>query len=95
MDALDDAAHTAIATARRAWAAGWDPGFYVLDLDGTLLTAHSEKEGEAPTYKRSFGFYPLVAFLDGTGLAGLLRPATPGRSPQRTTAPSGFAWGIR
>jgi hypothetical protein len=52
----------------------------VVDIDATLLTAHSEKEGAAPTYKRGFGHHPLMAYLDhgsgGTGeaLAGLLRP---------------------
>lgn len=83
--ALDAAAQTAVARARaaarrRAWAAGLDPGFYVVDLDGTLVTAHSDKEGAAPTYKRGFGFYPLLAFLDATGepLAGLLRPGNAG-----------------
>ena len=67
----------AVAQAR---AAGGDPGFYVVDLDGTLVTAHSEKEGAAPTYKRGFGFYPLLAFLDATGepLAGILRPGNAG-----------------
>ena len=61
---------------RRAWSAGADPGFYVIDFDGTLITAHSEKEGAAPTYKRGFGHHPLLAFLDATGeaLAGILRP---------------------
>lgn len=62
------------------WQAGMDPGFYVIDIDGTLLTAPSEKEGAAPTYKRGFGFYPLLAFLDRTGeaLAGILRPGNAG-----------------
>lgn len=52
----------------------------VIDLDATLVTAHSEKEGATPTFKRGFGFHPLLAFADhgsgGTGelLAGLLRP---------------------
>ena len=65
---------------RRAWAAGMDPGFYVIDIDGSLVTAHSEKEQAAPTYKRGFGFYPLLAYLDATGehLAGLLRPGNAG-----------------
>lgn len=51
----------------------------VVDLDATLVTAHSEKEHAAPTFKRGFGFHPLLAFVDhgpgGTGepLAGLLR----------------------
>jgi hypothetical protein len=57
-----------------------DPGFYVIDIDGTLVDAHSEKEKAAPTYKRGFGFYPLVAYLDATGegLAGLLRAGNAG-----------------
>lgn len=74
------------AEARRvAWAAGMDPGFYVLDFDGTLVNSHSEKEGAAPTYKRGFGFHPLLVHLDGTGeaLAGKLRP---GNAGSNTTA---------
>ncbi len=43
----------------------------VIDLDATLITAHSEKEQAAPTFKRGFGYHPLCAFLDhgsdGTG----------------------------
>jgi hypothetical protein len=56
----------------------------VVDIDATLLTAHSEKEGATPTYKRGFGHHPLMAYLDhgsgGTGeaLAGLLRPGNAG-----------------
>ena len=83
--AVDDAALGRIATARaqarrRAWAAGMDPRFYVIDIDGTLVTSHSEKEGAAPTYKSGFGFHPLLAYLDATGepLAGLLRPGNAG-----------------
>jgi hypothetical protein len=55
-------------------------GPLVIDLDATLVDAHSEKEGAQPTFKRGFGFAPLLAFVDhgagGTGecLAGLLRP---------------------
>src|SRR3954466_10949149 len=51
----------------------------VIDVDATLVTAHSEKESAAPTFKRGFGFHPLWAFCDhgqdGTGepLAFLLR----------------------
>jgi len=59
-----------------AWAAGMDPGFYVVDIDATLVNAHSDKEGAAPNYKHGFGFQPMVAFLDATGeaLAAILRP---------------------
>ena len=43
----------------------------IVDIDATLVTAHSEKELAAPTFKRGFGFHPLCAFLDhgatGTG----------------------------
>jgi hypothetical protein len=43
----------------------------VIDVDATLVTAHSEKESAAPTFKRGFGFHPLWAFVDhgpeGTG----------------------------
>ena len=68
------------AARRRAWEAGADPGFYVIDIDGTLVNSHSDKEAAAPNYKKRFGFYPIVSFLDATGeaLAGLLRPGNAG-----------------
>jgi Transposase DDE domain group 1 len=56
----------------------------VIDLDATLVTAHSEKEKAAGTYLRGFGFHPLAAFVDhgpaGTGepVAMLLRPGNAG-----------------
>jgi hypothetical protein len=55
------------------------PGF-VLDIDATIVLAHSEKEAAAPTWKHSFGFHPLLCFLDATGeaLAGMLRPGNAG-----------------
>jgi Transposase DDE domain group 1 len=55
-------------------------GQVIIDLDATLVTAHSDKEGAEPTYKRGYGFHPMCAFLDhgeyGTGevLAVDLRP---------------------
>jgi hypothetical protein len=60
---------------RRAWAAGLQPARITLDLDSTLVTAHSEKQGAAATYKRGFGFHPLLCTLDETKetLAGILR----------------------
>lgn len=36
----------------------------IIDLDATLVTAHSDKEHAKPTYKRGYGFHPLLAFLD-------------------------------
>jgi hypothetical protein len=72
----------------RAWAAGAHPDveLLVVDADATLVLAHSDhKEGAAGTYKHSFGFAPLLAYLDrgqapGEPLAGILRPgnAAPG-----------------
>jgi hypothetical protein len=56
----------------------------IVDVDATLVTAHSDKQGAAPTFKRGFGFHPLWAFIDhgddGTGepLTVLLRPGNAG-----------------
>ncbi|MGC4936233.1 transposase, partial [Gordonia sp. DT30] len=56
----------------------------IVDLDATLVTAHSDKQHAAPTYKRGYGFHPLCAFVDhgpaGTGepLAMLLRAGNAG-----------------
>ncbi|MFJ3934306.1 IS1380 family transposase [Streptomyces sp. NPDC090029] len=63
-----------------ARAGGRDLPGLVLDLDATLVTCHSEKEQAAPTYKRGFGYHPLLCFLDNTGeaLAGVLRPGNAG-----------------
>ena len=66
----------------RAWTAGGDPAveLLVIDADATLVLAHSDaKQGAAGSYKHTFGFHPLLAYLDrgpapGEPLAGLLRP---------------------
>jgi hypothetical protein len=56
----------------------------IIDTDATLITAHSDKEHAAPTFKRGFGFHPLWAFVDhgadGTGepLTCLLRKGNAG-----------------
>jgi hypothetical protein len=74
----------------RAWALagdrapGGDGSLIVVDVDATLVTAHSEKENAAPTWKKTFGFHPLAAFADhGTAAAGealaiMLRPGNAG-----------------
>ncbi|MGP9604933.1 IS1380 family transposase [Brachybacterium sp. AOP42-E1-35] len=93
-----DKAESAISGARRrarknAWSLAGDhaPGAgvtaknpLVIDLDASLVTSHSEKEFARPTFKKGFGFHPLLAFVDhGTGgsgemLACLLRPGNAG-----------------
>ncbi|MGH8895193.1 MAG: IS1380 family transposase [Actinomycetes bacterium] len=88
-----DRVHAARAEAReRAWAAGAGPdlqrpemgGELRIDFDATITVAHSEKENAAATWKHTFGFHPLLAFLDrpdvagGEALAGLLRAGNAG-----------------
>ncbi|GAA3442057.1 IS1380 family transposase [Planomonospora venezuelensis] len=55
-------------------------GWVVIDLDATLITAHSDKQGAAPTFKRGFGFHPLAAWCANTQecLAMLLREGSAG-----------------
>jgi len=68
------------AARERAWKLGDAPRRIILDIDATLLTAHSEKEGAAGTYKGGFGFHPLLCVEATTGeaLAGILRPGNAG-----------------
>jgi flavin-binding protein dodecin len=60
------------------------PGL-VLDIDATIVICHSEKQGATGTWKKSFGYHPLLCFLDNTGeaLSGILRP---GRAGSNTAA---------
>jgi hypothetical protein len=52
----------------------------VIDMDATLITAHSDKEGARPTWKMGYGFHPLGAWCINTRecLAMLLRPGSDG-----------------
>jgi Transposase DDE domain group 1 len=65
-------------------APGGDGSLVPVDIDATIVTARSEKEQAAPTWKKTFGFHPLAAFADhGTAAAGealgiLLRPGNAG-----------------
>lgn len=100
IDTLGDDVGAVIAAIREARAAAraktWGhrspvsiTGPVVVDLDATLIGAHSEKEGATPNFKHGFGFHPLLAFVDhgagGTGepLVGMLRP---GRAGANTAA---------
>lgn len=55
-------------------------GWLFIDMDGTLITAHSDKQGAAPTWKMGFGFHPLAAWCMNTRecLDMLLRPGNAG-----------------
>jgi hypothetical protein len=74
----------------RAWALAGDAapgaggGRVTIDLDATIVIAHSEKEQAAPTWKKTFGFHPMTAWADhgpggaGEPLAIVLRPGNAG-----------------
>ncbi|AEY93228.1 transposase IS4 family protein [Streptomyces hygroscopicus subsp. jinggangensis 5008] len=92
--ASDEKALQAIRSARsevrnRVWSLAGENapdagGQVVIDLDGVLVTAHSDKEDAAATWKKTYGHHPLTAFVDhgpgGTGepVAALLRPGNAG-----------------
>src|SRR3954447_12789239 len=63
-----------------ARAAGRELPGLVIDLDASIVVCHSEKEQAAPTFKKSFGYHPLLAFCDNTGefLAAQLRKGNAG-----------------
>lgn len=85
---------TAIRSARaavreRVWKLAGDSspdttGQVIVDLDGVLVLAHSEKQDATATWKKTYGHHPLMGFVDhgsgGTGepVAALLRPGNAG-----------------
>jgi len=78
---LRDALRDAHARAReRVWELAGVPERLTIDLDATLIGAHSEKEGAAGNFKHGYGFHPMLAYGDETGeaLAGELRPGNAG-----------------
>jgi Transposase DDE domain group 1 len=55
----------------------------VIDLDATLVTAHSDKEQARPTFKRGYGSHPVCVFDHGEAGSGeplqiMLRPGKAG-----------------
>ena len=74
------AALGARAGARTVLGTAGAPGRLTIDIDATLITAHSEKEKAAGNYKHGYGFHPLHAYADETreALAMLLRPGNAG-----------------
>lgn len=78
---LLDALRGAHALARaRVWELAGAPQRLTIDLDATLIIAHSEKDQAAGTFKGGYGFAPMLAYGDETGeaLAGELRPGNAG-----------------
>lgn len=70
-----------------AWAAGAGPDLsneLVLDIDATIVVAHSDKQTAEPTWKMTYGHHPLLCFLDrpevssGEALSGLVRRGNAG-----------------
>jgi hypothetical protein len=78
------------AARQQAWALAGDAapgaggGLIPVDIDATIVTAYSEKDKAAPTWKKTFGFHPLTVFADhgaqgsGEPLAIVLRPGNAG-----------------
>ena len=78
---LLDALRSAHARARaRFWKLHGAPESLTIDIDATLIDAHSEKEGAAGNYKGGYGFHPLHAYADQTreALGAILRPGNAG-----------------
>jgi hypothetical protein len=77
LDALADAhAHAR----EHVWALTGAPQRVTIEIDATLITSHSDKEGAAGTFKGGYGFHPMLAYCDETGeaLAAILRPGNAG-----------------
>jgi hypothetical protein len=63
---------------------GVSGGLIPVDIDATIVTAHSDKGRAAPTWKKTYGFHPLTVFADhgaegsGVPLAVVLRAGNAG-----------------
>ncbi|MGH3311306.1 MAG: IS1380 family transposase [Streptomyces sp.] len=59
-------------------------GQVIVDLDGVLVMAHSDKQDATATWKKTYGHHPLMGFVDhgsggsGEPVAALLRPGNAG-----------------
>ena len=66
-----------------------DGGQVIVDIDATLVAAHSDKQGAEATFKKTFGFAPMCAFVDhgehGTGEA-LTLDLRPGKASPHDSA---------
>ena len=59
-------------------------GQVIMDIDATLVTAHSDKEQATHTHKRGFGFSPMCAFVDH-GEHGTREPLVAGLRPGKAS----------
>jgi hypothetical protein len=77
---LDAVRHAHARARARFWELDGAPERLTIDVDATLITAHSEKEQAAGNYKHGYGFHPLGAYADETheALAMILRPGNAG-----------------
>jgi hypothetical protein len=83
---LLEAIRAARKTAREhAWGLGLAPERVTIEVDATLIGAHSEKEGAAGNFKGGFGFHPMLAYFDETSeaAAGILREGNAGANTAR------------
>ena len=58
-----------------------------IDLDASIVIAHSDKEQAAATFKGTFGYHPMLATLDNTGEFLAARAAAGQRRRQRRRRP--------
>ena len=65
--------------------AGAVPVPIVIDIDATIVTCRSDKQDAAGTWKRSFGFHPLVA-MDTERREVLAQMVRPGNAGSNTAA---------
>ncbi len=76
MDLIEDAGGFPWLAVAGKTLAGW----VAIDMDATLITAHSGKEKATPTWKKGYGFHPLAAWCMNTRecLDMMLRPGSAG-----------------
>jgi hypothetical protein len=67
-----------------------DGGQVLVDIDATLVTAHSDKQGAEATFKHGYGFAPMCAFVDhGQHGVGVRPHVSLGVRPDVWLAPGG------
>jgi Transposase DDE domain group 1 len=79
-DALERIRSARAEARARVWRRGARPRLVVIDIDATLIEAHSLKQGAAAQFRGGYGFHPMLAYLDGSqeAPAGRLRPGNAG-----------------